>query len=496
MDERMRKKNKGFTLVELLVALGVFGFVLAQVATLMTNTSKLYKKGTYEVDLQTEAQRVVQVMEELMIDANVSINSVSMSTLDSTGAIVASTVSGCNVVTISSNIVEVDPFTGTVDVSGNCVYYVYLDKADGDVYGQLMLRQDMDGTLGEPVLLADYVEYINVSMENYSNDLVALDVVMNNGQSEYSTVASKDIYLRNLIGSGGGSSSENTISGNNVVCVLRYVPGGYDLAAMFNLPSSDYDFDWAPASASNTDYDLTNTGNVKVSSTGESAGNLGDSYKQVVVATNKSDPSDTVEIQLYTDPVKISWAPEGDTTGYFLIFGNAESGGESNAVAFSYCPIKGINVSGTTSITVERDAASGVLGSYNVSGVPSFCEWHNYTSENLPTGSAAPVTIEAQWKTNGGTLYRMNKVFASRIDFEDDENVNALVCACGLFEHQGNDDSFSSNGYSGFLCDKGGIRIKYTLTYSSTVKLTVYGYFYPMNGTSSWDVDPSWVESL
>ncbi len=50
-----RKKNNdhGFTLVELIVAIGVFAIVMAQVSAIVFNCSKLYTKGVEQVDMQT-----------------------------------------------------------------------------------------------------------------------------------------------------------------------------------------------------------------------------------------------------------------------------------------------------------------------------------------------------------------------------------------------------------------------------------------------------------
>ena len=68
------KNNKGFTLVELLVTIAILSLVMVEIFSMMQNSSKLYMNGTYEVALQTEAQQIIQQMENLLIDANSSVS--------------------------------------------------------------------------------------------------------------------------------------------------------------------------------------------------------------------------------------------------------------------------------------------------------------------------------------------------------------------------------------------------------------------------------------
>lgn len=76
--KRILNHQKGYSLVELLVAMAIFAIVLTQIFAMMVHSARLYKNGTFEVDLQTEAQQFVQQMEELLIDVNVSVNELSL----------------------------------------------------------------------------------------------------------------------------------------------------------------------------------------------------------------------------------------------------------------------------------------------------------------------------------------------------------------------------------------------------------------------------------
>ena len=63
------RNNKGYTLVELLVAVAILLIVMAEVGALMFNSQSLYKNGFYEVQVQEESQQVIQQVEDLLMNA-------------------------------------------------------------------------------------------------------------------------------------------------------------------------------------------------------------------------------------------------------------------------------------------------------------------------------------------------------------------------------------------------------------------------------------------
>lgn len=220
------KNNKGYTLVELLVTLAVFAIIMAEIGNLIMNSSKLYRNGTYEVELQTEAQQIVQQMEELLIDVN---QSVSVNYEPSLSA---------DVITISNN-----------DVT----YYFVLDMDHPELgYGTLYYnRANVDGSsYALHVPMAEYVQSISLNMENYTSDVVTLNVSMNNGRYGYQ--ASQDIYLRNRVGSGGGGGYNNSSEYDTELVVLRYKT--YDLddvvAGLGARPGETFTYAWDTSDAS------------------------------------------------------------------------------------------------------------------------------------------------------------------------------------------------------------------------------------------------------
>ncbi len=67
------KSNKGYTLVELLMAVATFSIVMVVIFGVMNNTAKSYTKANLDIAVQEDAQLVANQLEELLCDAS-SIN--------------------------------------------------------------------------------------------------------------------------------------------------------------------------------------------------------------------------------------------------------------------------------------------------------------------------------------------------------------------------------------------------------------------------------------
>lgn len=174
--KRIFNNQKGYSLVELLVAMAIFAIVLTQIFAMMQHSARLYKNGTYEVDLQTEAQQFVQQMEELLIDVNVSVNE--------TG-------------TPSSN------YTIQI-INTDQTYTVTFAKDPAAEFGDVHMSASGNITAAD-MPMAEYVQSVSLDMTEYTSaDKVVLCVSMNNGKYSYETC--KDIYLRNGVGSGRGGA--------------------------------------------------------------------------------------------------------------------------------------------------------------------------------------------------------------------------------------------------------------------------------------------------
>lgn len=70
----MAKNNKGFTLVELLVSVVIFGVVLTAAFGFMLASAKTYNKVNDRLEIQNQSQAALNLIEEYVIDCNLGIS--------------------------------------------------------------------------------------------------------------------------------------------------------------------------------------------------------------------------------------------------------------------------------------------------------------------------------------------------------------------------------------------------------------------------------------
>ena len=301
------KRNKGYTLVEMVVAIAVLIIVLAEVGALMVNSQRLYKKGYYEVNLQENAQQIVSQVQDMLMNAAVELDVATVS--------YASKQSG----DIPSDILTIDTMQRSYDGSGNPTGYTAVTlkvgrDVDLGITGEM--KNDVDasvdprqagkeystlyiqkGSVNIPI--AEGVRAMHLDKHHYEdNDMVTIELEMQN--KEYSYSAKSEVYLRNQIGTDGPDMDIASItSGADVdLTVLRVhkyeltelVPAGY---TYFKYKDSDaaslstlYDLNGTElrCSSLNTTWDATATGTILASRDG-------------------SYGTDTLEIRIHTDAV-------------------------------------------------------------------------------------------------------------------------------------------------------------------------------------------------
>ncbi|MCR4936672.1 MAG: prepilin-type N-terminal cleavage/methylation domain-containing protein [Lachnospiraceae bacterium] len=200
------KKNKGYTLVELLVSMVVLMMVLTEVYVVMSNGSNVYNKGSYDVSLQTKAQQALMHLEDILIDANESVSYDSAGVIGDNGKL-------------------------TIVNEPGDDYMITFDNSDpvGQLYGygRLMLTVTKDdGTVLPAVPLVDNVATYRVvtdEIDHKTGDSVFINLSMSNKECNY-TAQTKEVYLRNRLGTRGNDDTDDdsTPSANFTLNVLRY----------------------------------------------------------------------------------------------------------------------------------------------------------------------------------------------------------------------------------------------------------------------------------
>lgn len=147
-NSKTRKDNKGFTMIELLIAIGIMSVVIVTVGTLMTTSSRTFNALGTETKLQSEAQLVANSISNLAMDS-ISANSTAPSDIpDSSDYNLAS-----GKALVLKNNVDKSRYTIVCNPSENKLYY----------YKQTINADDSLGSYSDKSLLAENVHDFSVN---------------------------------------------------------------------------------------------------------------------------------------------------------------------------------------------------------------------------------------------------------------------------------------------------------------------------------------------
>lgn len=482
-----RNTNKGYTLVELLVATAILVIMLLEIYSVMANSTTIYRNGNYEVQLQTEAQQVILQLEDLMVDCNGSISYDEAS----------------KVLSISTNVVDYSggaPTPVVYTVSYVPAGTAIVSGTTPSPFGQLAYQKTGMTT---PIPLADYVEEFSVDMSGYTNDNVTLNIKLANEDYEYS--ASESIYLRNEIGSGGHGSADDTSGAKKFIDLKRY--DKIKLEKYFDVKEDGYEYDYK-------EFYFKDTNGNKVFTTTEYNINESNGYELTVqgpyckesefdkeygpyliyaTGTKKNiltgavedlDESKGLLISAHTDPV--SWG-FNDYSFFYL------PGDEPSYKATSLTQFKGINIGKAKKVTYSYivKPMTGYHNDFTTKTITTDSTAHGgYPSSQGATSDVIFFADPGQlgnWdlrKDSDGSL----KQYQCRIDkFNNyiDATSNAVVCYNGgSVWNSGMCDNFIKTSDGGFLHDGNRFFVKVNIEWESPASHTEFKiYLYPTNKT-------------
>lgn len=222
----MRKNQKGFTIVELLIAITILSIVIAAVGGFIVVGSRSYAAGNSDINVQQEAQLALNQMSDVLIDTTRSVNYVGY---DASGspehalkdAEFTFTPEDKSLVMYNGVVEETAPAvpggtpTKTVDPgNGNKHYHFYWSKNDETLYyAQLDVDPGDVDTAGihfpvfdpaDPigagwVVLAGHVTDFSVDLSQVEEKrVVQLALTFVDGRKEY--VTSNNVTIRNKVG--------------------------------------------------------------------------------------------------------------------------------------------------------------------------------------------------------------------------------------------------------------------------------------------------------
>lgn len=200
---KLKRENKGFSLVELIVVIAIFSVVAVAVGGFLYTANRTYSVSATELDIQEEAQLVANQLQEMVMDSALGIS--YQYTLLNTDSSVD--------VGYATDDAEI-PTTGALNkkelfIYGNdCYYIIYWKKDDSKLYyveykldsssGSYMLA---DGMTSDGVLLGEYISQFSVDMSKLASDrMVSFNLVFEKpgvGKRDY--LVAKSVSLRNNV---------------------------------------------------------------------------------------------------------------------------------------------------------------------------------------------------------------------------------------------------------------------------------------------------------
>ncbi len=185
--------QKGLSLVELLVSIGLFGLIMVAAMSLMSTASRMYQKSSTEITVQNEVQTLTTHLQNLITSTNTNL-----------------AIEGSTMYLIDSNTFEVVEY----DSANNYIFYYSLDQltSDTSVISAYATIEDRDEKLAKAKeIVSSYpIGDLNLNLSSYllaenvtefsvtpyiTDNYVAIRLTIEKNEISYS--AAKNIYLRN-----------------------------------------------------------------------------------------------------------------------------------------------------------------------------------------------------------------------------------------------------------------------------------------------------------
>ncbi len=302
----MKKCNKGYSLVELLVALAIFSLVMVGIVTIMRSTSASYKSGIEEATVQEEVQIASNQISDILIDAR-------------------------DIITTSNPYKFKDANSDTI-----ALQYVSADK-----------QVKLIAADGSTHILADNVTTFSISglrKEQNADNVCVLNLGMTYQGASYSS--KKEICFRNniedkdfndIVHVSGGAATP--MSGYKAEVEIRRYEA-FDASAAYDIVS-----DAVLSASCSGKYELVETTNPHISGKSQYQVVLNNAYKMAFndriaksekcELVGKNSSGTEVKLLLYTEKVEFA----GTDNIYVVNYNNT-----TNAGYGTYMDVKGINM--------------------------------------------------------------------------------------------------------------------------------------------------------
>ena len=201
-EERRKNNNRGFTLIELIITVAIIAIFSGVILTFIGTGSNTYRSTSNSAKVQMEAQETADSLEDLIIDANYSIDYQSASGGAITNDIDGDSGTGNKVLIICNKSNSGDDSSGNTgsgdsDSDGYRYDFLYWSRSEQKIYySQNTTDNVSSGTSGS--VLAEGITDFQADVSKAASDkIVRFQLGIKRGTKEIKTLHS--VNLRNTV---------------------------------------------------------------------------------------------------------------------------------------------------------------------------------------------------------------------------------------------------------------------------------------------------------
>ncbi len=201
-EERRKNNNRGFTLIELIITVAIIAIFSGVILTFIGTGSNTYRSTSNSAKVQMEAQETADSLEDLIIDANYSIDYQSASGGAITNDIDGDSGTGDKVLIICNKSNSGDDSSGNTgsgdsDSDGYRYDFLYWSSSEQKIYySQNTTGRVSSGTSGS--VLAEGITDFQADVSKAASDkIVRFQLGIKRGTKEIKTLHS--VNLRNTV---------------------------------------------------------------------------------------------------------------------------------------------------------------------------------------------------------------------------------------------------------------------------------------------------------
>lgn len=198
---KLKRENKGFSLVELIVVIAIFSVVSIAIGGFLVAAQRSYAVSANELDIQEEAQLVANQLQEMILDTSLGI-SYQYVVVDEHGTeLIDYMTNDAETVLPEGDLAKKDLYIYGLDY----YYHIYWNKESSELYLVEYEKtgptpQLADGMTSNGVVLGEFVTDFAVNLTHIASDkMVSFDITFKKPGAERAYTVSRNISIRNNI---------------------------------------------------------------------------------------------------------------------------------------------------------------------------------------------------------------------------------------------------------------------------------------------------------